>query len=121
MVGVEQSVRRNERAAAAGVEAHARFLEMVEPLLARLEIIFFFELLCWRRGIEPHSLIAKCAIAQAGQHHAQKEKRDDVSHPATLIVMRLSTSRSGPRSRAALADADGAMDGGSAQNHNDPQ
>src|SRR5207253_559758 len=120
MIGDDQTVGGYKRTAPAGTEPNARFLQMVEPLLARLEIIFLFELLCWRRGVEPHSLIAKCAIAQAGQQPAQKEKRD-VSHPATLIATRSSTSQSGPQSRVALADANEAGNGSSAQNKQDNQ
>ena len=40
MIRDDETIGRDKRTAAAGVETHARFLEMIEPLLARLEVIF---------------------------------------------------------------------------------
>ena len=82
MIGDDQTVGGYKRTAPAGTESNARFLQMIEPLLARLEIIFFFELLCWRRGVEPHSLIAKCAIAQTKEQERAEDRGKKFAHPA---------------------------------------
>jgi len=66
MICDAQAGRGDKRATAAGIKPDARFLEMLKPLLARLEAVFVLQLLNGRRGVEPHSLIAKCAIAQTG-------------------------------------------------------
>jgi hypothetical protein len=57
MVRDHEAVGGNKRPASAGVETDARFLEMLEPLRRRLELILFFELLERGIGEEPHSLI----------------------------------------------------------------
>lgn len=53
-----KTIRRYERAAASGVEANTRFLQMFQPLLRRLELILLFELLERRRIEQPHSFIS---------------------------------------------------------------
>src|SRR2546430_11934706 len=75
-----KSVCENERAAPAGIEANTRFLQVLEPLRSRLEIIFLLELLERRIVEQPHSLIAKRAIAQAGKQH-EKDRGKKFSHP----------------------------------------
>ena len=57
MIRERESVCGNKRTAAPGVEAHTRFLQMLEPLRRRLEPIFFFQLLQWRTVKQPHALI----------------------------------------------------------------
>jgi len=57
MIRDHQSIFGNERPAAAGIETDARFLEMLEPLRRRFEIIFFLQLLERRRVEQPHPLI----------------------------------------------------------------
>ena len=44
MVRDHESIRRNERAAPAGVKPDAGLLEMLKPLRCRFELIFFFQL-----------------------------------------------------------------------------
>jgi len=57
MVRDHQSVCGNERATAARIETDAGFLQMVEPLQCRLELVFFPKLF-QRRGIEkPHPFV----------------------------------------------------------------
>ena len=69
MIRDAESGRGNERAAAAGIETNARFLEMFQPLWRRLELIFVLELFERRIVEQPHSLIAKRAIAQAAEQN----------------------------------------------------
>ena len=52
-----KTIRRHERAAASGVEANTRFLQMLQPVLRRLELILLFELLERWRIEKPHSFI----------------------------------------------------------------
>jgi hypothetical protein len=65
MVRDYQAIRRNERAASARIKTDARFLEMLEPLRRRLELIFFLDL--FKRGIveEPHAFIGEGGGAKA--------------------------------------------------------
>jgi len=48
MIGNAESVSGNERPASTGIESHARFLQMLEPLRRGLELILLLELLEWR-------------------------------------------------------------------------
>src|SRR5439155_2438805 len=83
MIGDNQTIGGYKRTAPAGTESHARFLQTLKPLRARLEAVFVLQLLNGRRGVEPHSLIAKCAIAQTGeQDWAEKDGGKKFSHPA---------------------------------------
>jgi hypothetical protein len=77
-----QSVRRNERAAAAGIKAHARFLEMIEPLRRRLELILLFKLFQWRIVEQPHALIAKGPAAESNEQEQTKDCGKKFAHPA---------------------------------------
>src|SRR6266567_9442915 len=65
MIRDDKAVRRNERAATAGVETDARFLEMLEPLRCRLETILFLELFERWRVEEPHPFISDCSCSEA--------------------------------------------------------
>ena len=67
MIRDHQSILGNERSAAAGIEADARFLQVLEPLRRWLEIVFFFELLERRRIKEPHPLIGRCCHGEANE------------------------------------------------------
>jgi len=82
MIGDGQAVGGYKRTAAARTESHARFLEMIEPLLGRLEVVFFLQLFRGRRVVEPHSLIAERAITQAGEQDAKAYGRQNFSHSA---------------------------------------
>ncbi len=72
MIGNHESIRGDERTAAAGVETHARFLQMFEPLRGRLELILLLELLERRLVEEPHALVGK------GGRGDDEEERDDL-------------------------------------------
>ena len=72
MIGNHESIRGDKRTAAAGVEAHARFLQMFEPLRSRLELILLLELLERRIVEEPHALVGE------GGRGCEEEERDDL-------------------------------------------
>ena len=76
MIGDAESVRGNERAAAAGVEADARFLQMLEPLRCRLELIFFLELLERRIVEQPHAFVGSGRNRGGKQHGKNKAERN---------------------------------------------
>jgi hypothetical protein len=57
MIRDYKAARGNERTAPARIETDARFLQMIEPLWGRLELIFLLELLEGRVVEEPHSLV----------------------------------------------------------------
>ena len=57
MVRDNEAVRGHERSAAARIKTNARFLEMLEPLRSRFELIFLFELFEGRIVEEPHPFI----------------------------------------------------------------
>ena len=71
MIGDDETVRGNERAAPAGVETDARFLQMLEPLRRRLELILLFELFERRIVEQPHSFIGEC-----GRSHPDNKEQD---------------------------------------------
>lgn len=85
MIGDAKAVRGNERAAPAGIESDARFLEMLEPLRRRFEVVFLFELLERRSGEEPHSLIAERPVAQTDCKETKKNQREFSAHPVTIF------------------------------------
>ena len=82
MIGDDQTLGGHKRTAPAGTEPNARFLQMLKPLLARLEAVFVLQLLNGRRGVEPHSLIAKCAIAQTKEQERAEDRGKKFAHPA---------------------------------------
>ncbi len=57
MVRDDEAVGGNEGAGAAGIEAHARFLQMLEPLRRGLELILLLQLLERRIVEKPHAFI----------------------------------------------------------------
>ena len=63
----DESIRRNERAAAAGIETDTGLLQMLKPLRCRLELIFFFELVQRRRIEKPHPFVGKSGCSEAGR------------------------------------------------------
>ena len=78
MIGNAESVSGNERPAAAGIESDTRFLQMLEPLRRRLELILFLELLERRIVEEPHSFIGSgrnCGDKEHGRNKAERNHR----------------------------------------------
>ena len=67
-----KTVRRYERAAASGVEADTGFLQVLEPLGCRLEMVFFFELLERWRIEKPHSFVRRGGCHAADYTHDDK-------------------------------------------------
>ncbi len=59
MIRDHEPSRGDERTAAAGVETDARFLQMLEPLRRRLELILFLELFEGRIVEQPHPFIGR--------------------------------------------------------------
>ena len=78
MIGNAESVSGNERPASTGIESHARFLQMFEPLRRGLELILLLELLEWRIVEQPHSFVGsgrKCCGKQHGKNEAERNHR----------------------------------------------
>ena len=78
-----ESVRRNKRAAPAGVEANAGLLQMIKPLPRRFELIFLFELLQRRRIKKPHPFIGdrRCVHSKSqNQDRTRKERAKYFQH-----------------------------------------
>ena len=70
MVGHHQAVRRDERAGAAGVEAHRRLLHVVEPFGGRLEVVLLLEIFRRRVVEQPHALVAEDGLRQGQDDEA---------------------------------------------------
>ena len=57
MICNDETIGGNERTTPAGIETYARFLQMLEPLRCRLELIFFLQLFERRKIEKPHAFI----------------------------------------------------------------
>ena len=73
---MHEAVRGDERAAPAGIEADTRFLQMLEPLRRRLELILLFELLERRIVEQPHSFVGSGRNCGDKQHGRDKSERN---------------------------------------------
>src|SRR2546430_28846 len=95
MVCDDEAVRRDERAASARVEADARFLQMLEPLRRRLEMIFVLELLERRIGEQPHAFVRERGRETSDGYDQGKERqaRSAVSHRSCTLAEGCDSSR----------------------------
>ena len=57
VVGNDEAVFGNERAGAAAVEAHGRFLDVLEPRVGRVEAVLFLEQFARRMIEQPHAFV----------------------------------------------------------------
>src|SRR3954451_9862461 len=98
MVRDRQPGRGDERTAAAGIETDARFLEMLEPLRRRLEIIFFLELLERRVVEKPHPFVGPCRRkSRDGYDESEKlPAKRPMSHRSCTLEKRRATASKFP-------------------------
>ena len=57
MIRDEQTIRTHKATGAAGIEAHGRLLQMLQPRLSELELMPILEQLARRLVEEPHAFI----------------------------------------------------------------
>ena len=80
-----QPVGRHERPGAAGIEAHARSLQVLEPGLIGLEAVLFLEDLPGRIVEEPHAFVSQSGrtAGKSDPHAGQEPSQPDLSRPFT--------------------------------------
>ena len=79
MIRDEQAVRTHEATGAAGIEAHGRLLQMLQPRLSEVELMPILEQLARWLVEEPHAFIRERAD---GQKAGQQGREEGLCHKA---------------------------------------